>query len=177
MNEIITEKIYPIEGIWVVKSITGSLLYLLILVPFYLSGSRDTEFNVYIILVILGIPIYIIYAYLRKKTFHYFLESQFLILQQGILSKQQRYIPYGVMQNVYIKQDLLDRVFGLAWLILENASEGGKNRPEGRQIDTVGFSGNKVSIPGLTKQNAEILKGIILQKIKENPVVNTQSGL
>jgi hypothetical protein len=41
----------------------------------------------------------------------------------------------------------------------------------------VGFSGNKVNIPGLTKQNAEILKGIILQKMKENPIEDSQSGL
>ena len=41
----------------------------------------------------------------------------------------------------------------------------------------VGFSGNKVSIPGLTKANAEILKGIVLQKMKENPIEDSQSGL
>ena len=120
------------------------------------------------------------------------LRWQFLTLRQGILSKQQRHIPYGVIQNLFVKQDLFNRVFGLASLTVENASQGagaftapqeqkvfglrvGNQRQQ--QVEMVGFSGNKVSIPGLTKQNAETLKEIVLQKMKENPIEDSQSGL
>ncbi len=79
---------------------------------------------------------------------------------------------------------MFDRLFGLASLTLENASELGINRTQGQiklraqeRTETVGFSGNNVSIPSLKKQNAEALKGIVLQKIKENPIEDSQSGL
>lgn len=191
MNEIITEKNYPVERVWVFKSILGSLLGFLILGPFYFFGIRDSEIDFYMVFIIGFIPFYILYAYLRKITFHYSIENQFLTLRQGILSKQQRHIPYGVIQNVFVKQDLFDRLFGLASLILENASMGAGSQQERQtkvfgmtlgskkqeRVEMVGFSGNKVSIPGLKKENAETLKGIVLQQMKENPIDDSQSGL
>lgn len=191
MNGITTEQNYPVEGIWVLKSTLGSILGVLIFGSFYLFGLRSERIDFYMIFIVGFIPFYIIYAYLRKITFHYSIENQFLTLRQGILSKQQRHIPYGVIQNVYVKQDLFDRLFSLASLTLENASQGGSSQSDGQtkvfgmtvgnnkrqRVEMVGFSGNKVSIPGLTKQNAEVLKGIVLQKMKDNPIDDSQSGL
>ncbi len=196
MNEVITEKNYPVQGLWVFKSILGSLLSLIILVPlFWLSRfgeSKDSEISLYIPLIIIFAIFHFVVTILRRATFHYSIEDNFLTLQQGILSKQQRHIPYGVIQNLFVKQDLFDRIFGLASLAIENASQGGSNvdnqqeqkvfglrvgNQRRQQVEMVGFSGNKVSIPGLTKANAEILKGIVLQKMKENPIEDSQSGL
>ena len=196
MDGIITEKDYPVQGLWIFKSIIGSLLSLIILVPlFWLSSfdtSKDSEISIYIPLIIIFAIFHFVVTILRRATFHYSIEQQFLTLRQGILSKQQRHIPFGVIQNLFVKQDLFDRVFGLASLTIENASQGagafaapqqqkvfglrvGNQRQQ--QMEMVGFSGNKVSMPGLTKANAEILKGIVLQKMKENPIEDSQSGL
>ena len=43
--------------------------------------------------------------------------------------------------------------------------------------ESVGSSTNAVNIPGLRKKDAEKLKVLILQKINENPLKNTGSGL
>jgi uncharacterized membrane protein YdbT with pleckstrin-like domain len=192
MEGIITEKNYPIQRLWVFKSILGSLFTLIFVVVYFLISSRlisdDTEMNLFAIrifgpyvILALGFAIfYFIVTALRRANFHYFIEEKFLTLKQGILSKQQRHIPYGVIQNLFVKQDLFDRIFGLASLTIENASQGAGVLavPQRRQeIEMVGSSGNKVSIPGLTKQNAETLKEIVLQKMKENPVEDSQSGL
>jgi uncharacterized membrane protein YdbT with pleckstrin-like domain len=198
MDEIITEKNYPVQGLWILKSIIVSLLSLIILVPLFwlsrFSESKDSEISLYISLIIIFIFAisYFIVIILRRATFHYSIEGQFLTLKQGILSKQQRHIPYGVIQNLFVKQDLFDRIFGLASLTIENASQGAGTltapqqqkvfglrigNQQRQQVEMIGFSGNKVSIPGLTKANAEILKGIILQKMKENPIEDSQSGL
>ena len=80
------------------------------------------------------------------------------------------------VQNVENRSVNLDAGNGNNEVTNEN-SEGGKNKVERQQTETIGFSGNKVSIPGLAKQNAEILKNIILKKIKENPIEDSQSGL
>lgn len=182
MDEIITEKNYPIQGLWVFKLILGYLLSLIILVPYFwllrFGESKDSEISLYIPLIIIFAIFHFVVTILRRATFHYSIEGQFLTLRQGILSKQQRHIPYGVIQNLFVKQDLFDRIFGLASLTVENASQGaGALATPQQQVEMVGFSGNKVSIPGLTKANAEILKGIVLQKMKENPIEDSQSGL
>jgi len=198
MNEIITEKNYPIQGLWVFKSILDSLFVLIFLAPYFFltykfgETSKDSRANFYIILIVGFVIFRFIVTILKKVNFHYSIEEKFLTLKQGILSKQQRYIPYGVIQNLLVKQDLFDRIFGLASLTIENASQGSGalaapqqqkvfglrvGTQQRQQVEMVGFSENKVSIPGLTKANAEILKGVVLQKIKENPIEDSQSGL
>lgn len=128
-------------------------------------------------------------------NFHYSTDDKFFVVRQGVFSKKQRNLPYGVIQNVLVKQDWFDRVFGLASLSVENASlagGGGKNKMSwwnqlkyGAKIgaygqqdqESVGSSGNKVNIPGLRKKDAEALKIILLQRVKENPIEDSQSGL
>jgi membrane protein YdbS with pleckstrin-like domain len=191
MNEVITEKNYPVENAWILKSALGWLIIIIIFGAFFLFEANSirsiSNLAIYLFLGICSV----VYSALRKNTFHYTFDAKFLNLQQGILNKQQRHIPYGVIQNIFVKQDLLDRLFGLASLALENASVGAGSQQEGQvkafgitlgnrnqqRNEMVGFSGNKISIPGLTKQNAETLKNIILQKMKENPVDDSQSGL
>lgn len=198
MDEIITEKNYPIQGLWVFKSIIAFLFVLIFLVPYFLISSRpgetskDTTINFYLV-VIAGFAIFnLIITILRRANFHYSIDEKFLTLKQGVLSKQQRHLPYGVIQNLLVKQDLFDRIFGLASLTIENAAQGAGyltgprqqkflgrriGTQQRQQVETVGFSGNRISIPGLTKINAETLKRIVLQKMKENPIEDSQSGL
>lgn len=196
MSQVVTEKDYPVQGLWILKSIIRSLLSLMILVPlFWLSRfetSKDLGAGLFVVLILVLAVLPPVMAISRRATFQYSIEQHFLTLRQGILSKQQRHIPYGVIQNLLVKQDLFDRVFGLASLTIENASHGAGaagappgtrvfglregNQRQG-QMELIGSSGNRVSIPGLTKRNTEILKGIVLQKMKENPVEDSQSGL
>jgi hypothetical protein len=88
-----------------------------------------------------------------------------------------------MIQNIIVKQDWFDRLFGLATLSVENAALGPVNAmrlsaaQSRRQNDVVGSSGNKVNIPGLKKAEAEFLKLVILQRMKENPIEDGQSGL
>lgn len=183
---VITENTYPIEQKWIIKTVIGETLASLLIFLFIIFGMNNWEINFKMGVYLLLIPLGAVISYLRRKMFHYTIDNNFLSLQQGILSKQQRHIPYGVIQNVYVKQDLFDRFFGLASLSLENAAgSGGQSKIFGipvknsgsKQSEMIGFSGNRVSIPGLSKQNAETLKGILLQKIKENPLADNQSGL
>lgn len=198
MEGTISDKNYPIENIWILKLLTPAIFAVLMFGTIFgisttISGNRFSESitsNLVLYFVILSFAF--ISQIIRKFTFHYRLNQEFLDLQQGFLSRQVRHIPYGVIQNVFVKQDILDRLLGLASLSLENASMGagayqasnkqilfgkwvGGNRESGTEM--VGFAGNMVSIPGLKKENAEALKKIVLQKMKENPIEDSQSGL
>jgi membrane protein YdbS with pleckstrin-like domain len=183
-NLIVTEKEYPITTLWVFKApIIIILINIITLI-----------FGYYIPYLILAMLIMLIINPLTKKNFHYSLEQEILIVNQGILSKKQRNLPYGVIQHVFVRQDLFDRIFGLASLRIENASQGGgalsaggmssfrlsggnTRRGDSWSRESIGASGNRVDIPGLKKQKAEELKNLILQKIKENPIEDSQSGL
>ncbi|MFH0857199.1 MAG: PH domain-containing protein [Candidatus Magasanikbacteria bacterium] len=193
MDKIITEKNYPIQWLWVLKAnlfvLPAIIIYIPILIlaklnPYSYSLNENElqnpkgDFNMIMIGVVIILSVII--SILRKITFHYSFDDKFLFLKQGIVSKQERHIPYGVIQNLFVKQDLLDRIFGLSSLTIENASQGAGalyDSSERKKVEMIGYSGNKISIPGLTKANAEILKGIILQKMKENPIEDSQSGL
>lgn len=182
MNEITTEKNYPIENRWIAKSFLVLIIPLIIILSIFILGLVAGEPDFFLLVYILIMPFNLLIVFLRKKNFHYALENRFLTLKQGIFSKQERHIPYEVIQHTYIQQDLLDRILGLTSLTIENASSGSGSQniainSSRKRSELIGFSGNKVSIPGLTKQNAESLKLIVLQKMKENPMGNNQSGL
>lgn len=177
MNRVISEKDYSVQGKWIFKSALPALLLLIILGSLWLSGTQTRKMRSYLVVLTIFTPIHFVTTMLRRATFRYAIEDKFLTPHQGIPSKQQRHIPYGVIQNIFVKQDLLDRIFGLASVTIENASQGaGAVQGETAQ-EMAGFSGNKVSIPGLTQSDAETLKGLILAKMKENPIEDSQSGL
>ncbi len=169
---VITEKKYPITKLWIFK--TPIIIILMNIVALF--------FGYYFPYLVLALPIMLIANPLIRANFHYSLGEKFFDVKQGVISKKHKNMPYGVIQNVFVKQDLFDRIFGLAHLKIENASLGGgkskaRKSSGGSSSESVGASGNKVNIPGLRKQSAEDLKNLILQKIKENPIEDSQSGL
>lgn len=183
---IITEKDYPIQKRWVIKSFFGTPFAIIYMAFIMYPGKRMEYILIEFIFIFLIIGINVIFFILHWKNFHYSIENKFIIVRQGVISKKQRNLPYGVVQNVFVKQGLLDRLFRLSSLSIENASQGAGNGIKNifgitlsgkNQTEAIGSSGNKVSIPGLNKQDAETLKNIILQKMKENPIEDSQSGL
>ncbi|MCX6788304.1 MAG: PH domain-containing protein [Candidatus Jorgensenbacteria bacterium] len=190
MNEIITEKNHPIQNIWLFKQISYAFLGLPIVLLVFTGVGGGANFSLDIVLFVFfpvfvlmyGIPI--ITNALSRAYFHYSLDEHFMILHQGIISKQNRNVPYGRIQGVFLNQGLFDRIFGLTSLTIEDFSDGGRsimnaNGSVGGKSsqEVIGFVGNKIHIPGLKKGDAEELKAIILQKVKENPIEDSQSGL
>ncbi len=196
MDGTITEKNYPIRNLWLFEQIFFSLFILLIvLIGFFIFGHVDGLQIPFVAMLFIFIPfsimmvlifcIPLIINVLKRSRFHYSFDEHFLTLHQGIISKQNRNIPYGRIQEVFVHQDLFGRIFGLASLTIQDFSQGGISQMDidgyvgsGKsRREFLGFVGNGVHIPGLKKEDAETLKTIILQKIKENPIEDSQSGL
>lgn len=116
-------------------------------------------------------PIQFFINILRRATYHYQLDEQFLNLRQGIINKQNRQIPYGVIQNVLLTRGLLDRLFGLSTLTIQNATQSTLKDVKSQATSQAGFFGNSVQIPGLSKNNAQVVKEAILKKIQDSPTV------
>ncbi len=174
---VLTEKDFPITTRWVFKA---PLITLVINVAILFFGYISIK-------LLLVMIISIIYTPFLRSHFHFSLGDKFFDLKQGVFSKKTRHLPYGVIQTVFVKQDLIDRMLGIASLTIEDASynAGGAKKAKSfrlsssstRRSETIGGSGNKINIPGLKKEKAEALKNILLQKIQENPIEDSQSGL
>lgn len=193
MEREITENDYPVESKWLLKTPLNFLISIIIIavfislffIPLSLSMSEGWIIFIFVIgtifLIMTGFTILsLILAALSRDNFHYSLESEFMIFRQGILTKQQKNLPYGVIQDLIVGQDITDRLLGIASLSIENASFGGGQvySRGGRTAGAwIGFVGNTATIPGLTRENAETLKNILLAKIKQYGGVNTRSGL
>ena len=191
MEKIITENDYPVEPNWILKIPLNFLIFTVVIAVFLsfflIPMALFTNEGWIIFFVVIGIVIITmagigvlstVIASLSRDNFHYSIEKEFMIFHQGILTKQQKNLPYGVIQDLIISQDIADRYFGLASLSIENASfGGGQIYSRGQTAGTwIGFVGNIATIPGLTKQNAETLKNILLGKMKEYSTMN-KSGL
>jgi uncharacterized membrane protein YdbT with pleckstrin-like domain len=182
-----TDKNYPIEPIWVLKSTLVSLIFLpfaVVILTFIfwsqfqsiLHGVMPSESGsikglVFSIFFILSVPLQFVANIIRRATFHYHFGDKFLNLHQGVINRQNRQLHYGVIQNVLVTRGLLDRLFGLSTLVIQNATQSSEQDVKAHALGHAGFFGNTIQIPGLSKENAEEIKHVILKKIKDSPTV------
>lgn len=173
---------YPIEPVWALKSTFVSLIALPFLVALFtfifwdnfqaISSSKHTYSGLmYAGIFILAVPFHFFANIIRRATFHYQFEKKFFNLRQGLINRQNRQLPYGVIQNVIITRGILDRLFGLATLTIQNATQSTAIDIKSQTRGSAGFFGNTIQIPGLTKEDAEVIKNALLKKIKESPII------
>ena len=73
-----------------------------------------------------GIALYsIVYAF----GFRYELAPTEIVVREGVLARTERHVPYGRIQNVVQKRNVLHRMFGVTELVLESAGSG---KPEAK---------------------------------------------
>lgn len=191
MTKVITESDYPVEQSWITEVPLSYLIFtgialaflLFFLVPLGLFMSEGWLILIAIVgpllFFMVGLCILTtIIASLSRDNFHYSVDKEFMIFHQGIITKQQKNLPYGVIQDVMLYQGIADRILGLASVTIENASfGGGQAYARGAAAGAwIGFVGNVATIPGLTLENATKLREAILSKVKEFPT-STTSGL
>ncbi len=196
MDKIITEKKYPIQNIWLLKQTIAAVVILVIFILIISAFNLDnygsifslkslSVFLPFLAVVIIALIIPVIVNVLRRTYFRWSIEENFIVIHQGIIYKENRNIPYGVIQGIFVNQKLSDKIFDLASLTFEDFSHGGASMMDASgyagsgksKREVIGFLGNKVHIPGLKKKDAEELRDVILQKMKENPIDDSQSGL
>lgn len=191
---MITEKEYPIQWRWVVKEIIGNILkgvIFLTMAGFFLWAEADQNFSsqqlqlsesiighygVYII--ILTLISAIISPLLRRATFSYAFEDDYITVRQGIIAREERHIPYNVIQNIIISRNLDDLIFGLSNLKIENAAAGGGYIPARKpnQSTMLGSSSNHLQLTGLQPADVTVLKKALLAKMLAHSD-RTDSGL
>jgi membrane protein YdbS with pleckstrin-like domain len=155
---------YPLEKSKPLKKTISSIFpFLLVVLVFAISGfSFLKEGDIAISMIIYGLIglffLYIILKYIYEvfylKYYFYDLVGKNLIIKKGVFSRNEITLPINRLQDVYVDQDILDRIFGLYDVHVSSATI---------------ISGNLSHIDGLNKENSDFIKNIFLSGIhKEN---------
>jgi membrane protein YdbS with pleckstrin-like domain len=160
-----TREAFPLSTKKVLKkTVAGTLvwaiLFLIIwgVLAFALSSSVETGswFGIATIGLfgLLFFIILIVYLYQRwyYAVYFYDLTSDYIVIKKGPITPREITIPYERVQDVYVDQDLLDRIFGLYDVHLSSATIS---------------SGMEAHIDGVEKPAADGLRATLLQTINE----------
>lgn len=119
------------------------------------KNALASQLNVVIIVLLLLFLIVFFLNYFYQRWYYavyfYDLHEDYIVIKKGPITPREITIPYERIQDVYVDQDLLDRLFGLYDVHLSSATAS---------------SGMAAHIDGLEKQAAEGLREELLGIIK-----------
>lgn len=128
-----------------------------------LSGSMlDKIGNLFFLFPILFLIILVLTFFYQKWYFEvYFYDSQedYLVIRKGPITPKEITIPWERIQDVYVDQDLFDRIFGLYDVHLSTATLA---------------SGIQAHIDGVEKNASDGLRTLLLEKVKSRISRNTK---
>ena len=135
--------------VWIVL-LSIILFSVLITFSIYSLSSLALFVTIIFILVIAGTTILINYLYQKWyfDTYYYDLHPDYIVIRKDPITPREITIPYERIQDVYVDQDLFDRMFGLFDVHLSSATIS---------------SGMEAHIDGLEKPAADGLRAALLQ--------------
>jgi uncharacterized membrane protein YdbT with pleckstrin-like domain len=168
---VYTEKELPIQVRWLFResivqaeTVITTIILWLVYIWFSAGNPVISGFDHMFIWLIGFILILFLASYISKFLYraytHYSLDASQISLRDGILTRNERIVQFSVVQNVIIRQDILDVLFGLATVVIENASLGGGAGMVAAR--------SAIVIPGLSVQHAHFFKSVILAGIKRS---------
>jgi membrane protein YdbS with pleckstrin-like domain len=132
-------------------------IYSMVAIPFniYFSNTPSTIGTVlmFILVYIVLLISQYFYEVLYFQKYYYDCTSEFVVIRKGVVSTREITIPYERIQDVYVDQDVLDRMFGLYDVHISSATVS---------------SGFEAHIDGVEKDGANGLRQLILSSIKSS---------
>jgi len=162
-----TRKKYPLSPKKIIKktlaSTTGWFFFLLFLLlflvlPIYFTVSSISFFSLiiislYVFILFLILITVLSYFYQRWYFAVYFYDilEDYIVIRKGPIAPKEITIPWERIQDVYVDQDIFDRMFGLYDVHLSTATVS---------------SGMQAHIDGVEKQAADGLREALLEKVR-----------
>jgi membrane protein YdbS with pleckstrin-like domain len=157
-----TIKQFPLERRKILKkTVAGAFFWAIlfgiaIIIAIAVPGLWPIALPIVAVCVVLFFAIFLVlfwYQTLYFERYYYDIKSDFLVIKKGVFAPRETTLPYEKLQDVYIDQDIFDRIFSL-WDL---------------HVSTATFlSGWEAHIDGVTIANGEAMKKMILDKIKES---------
>jgi membrane protein YdbS with pleckstrin-like domain len=158
-----TRKSFPLSEKKILKkTILGSLAISILLIVnffvihFYLTANNLENWNgilavtTYVLIVVLIAGIYK-YQQLYFAVYFYDLTPDYVVIRKGPITPHEITIPYERIQDVYVDQDLFDRLFGLFDVHLSSATAS---------------SGTEAHIDGVGPSAMDGLRSALLMTVK-----------
>ncbi len=177
LSEDISSKTYPLSSKWTTVALIGrffsSLAFPSILVFYFYIKSKDMSIvdHVADTLLVWGAILIVTYVarvislFLWKRNYAFNFTPEHIYYKEGILSISEKHMPYSSIQDVTVSQDIFERFFGLAKVVIENASQQQTVTTSGGRL-AVAFNG--IIIQGLSLADAnkitDLLKTSVLGK-------------
>lgn len=152
----------PIVG-WVIIAIVFALLGIALAWTASISTNTSSGWGTYGVVLaiawltisIIAILINIFYQKAYIKRYYYDAGESFITIKKGVFAPTEIHVQYGKIQDVYVDQDLMDRVLGIFDVHIASATA---------------TSGIEAHIDGVDKETAERIKNFFLNKITNNNV-------
>ena len=137
--------------------------------PYLIHGSSQASFNsgafiwVAVLAIILSLlvieSLIVIYQFYYYKLYYYKFTEESGEIRKGVISRATGIVRYERLQNIYVDQDIFDRMFGLYDVHYETAGE------------TSNFYSH---VDGLNQENANKLIQFLNEKVKGGSMNNTE---
>lgn len=160
-----TREKYPLSKKKIIKkTISGMIAWTFLLVIAYLvltvviwvaSGDLSliglTTLGFFSLIIIIS-GIEFLYQRWYFAVYYYDLAPDYIVIKKGPITPREITIPYERVQDIYVDQDILDRIFGLYDVHLSSATIS---------------SGMEAHIDGVEKAAADGLKGVLLNTVRQ----------
>jgi membrane protein YdbS with pleckstrin-like domain len=175
-SEEISSKTYPITGAWLVGQAFGmaivSAIYAGLILIYLVVPGKDSDTSIgqdfgwsasqygeaFLVLFAILFTAHFIYSILWRATYSFAFLPDYIVRRQGIIAKSENHLPYRSVQDVTVSQSIIDRVLGIATVVIENAAAP-------QMVGKLVIS-SAIKIPGqpLDKANklSEVVKSITL---------------
>ncbi|MFA6095336.1 MAG: PH domain-containing protein [Candidatus Paceibacterota bacterium] len=167
--EEISSDRYGLSGAWwaseIIKTFFGAILTPAESSKGSFADGPDNYFVVYLVLFAVFAAWSFIRLYLWRSHYAYSFGEQYIYLKEGIFSISEKHMSYETVQDVNIRQTLLDRIFGVADLIIENAS------PAVSYKDRAATRTHGIKIEGLDRDDARRIADELKRVLKETSVL------
>jgi len=159
-NQVPTIRQYPLERVKIIKKFIASEIGYLILFAIIIIFGWGVFAGMGLLipaLLALGVLFLILsavnywYQTAYYSSCYYDIRQRFLVIKKGVFMPRETVLPFEKLQDVYIDQDIYDRMFGIWDLHVSTATL---------------MSGAEAHIDGVSLQNGEAMKEILLEKIQ-----------
>ena len=156
MPEVATIQKYPLQRAKILKRFISREIAIaaLIGIPALIVLALPMDFGLKLILLGLAAVAFIAltgFSYWYETQYYekyfYDFKADFLVIKKGVFMPTETTLPWNKIQDVYIDQDILDRVFGIWDLHVSTATI---------------MSGYHAHIDGVARQDGEAMREIIL---------------
>lgn len=163
-GQMISSEQYPIGSRWMGMQVITALFHAFWIsaaIAVYVNGQPATGWSLnwtlgFIVFTIMFLCL-VIYSIVWKSNFHFAFLPDYIQLSTQVLAKSEQHMPYRTVQDVVVRQGILERMFGLATVFIQNAASISVPRSGGRGA----IASQAMNIPGQTLEGANKIAEIV----------------